>query len=228
MLKTFFESKSFIKPKKIKKHFILRKNVTPIKLPRKKSENIFNKKTKTSYNLKKINNKKEKNNELNIFNLSKKVKNSRNISNNNRLNTDYINTTNNGNNSFLNGTYIKTTMDTNMTKTKIMKEKENISFINDNNTFIYFTPSTNYQSSNVKNKNKRKRIKIPKQKENSFLTKNKSKNKTINNTFIIPNRINSLINVQQNILNPIKKRKKLFYEKSISLNKEVNKIKEKI
>ena len=227
MLKTFFENKSFIKPKKIKKQLICKKNITPIKLPRKKSENIFNKITKTSYNLKKVINKKE-NNELNIFNLSKKVKNSRNINDNNGLNTDYINTTNNGNNSFLNGTYIKTTMDTNMTKTKIAKDKENISFINDNNTFIYFTPSTNYQSSNVKNKNKRKRIKIPKQKENSILTKNKSKNKNINNTFIIPNRINSLINVQQNILNPIKKRKKLFHEKSISLNKEVNKIKEKI
>ena len=127
------------------------------------------------------------------MNLSKKVKNSRNISNNNRLNTDYINTTNNGNNSFLNGTYIKTTMDTNMTKTKIIKEKENISFINDNNTFIYFTPSTNYQSSNVKNTNKRKRIKIPKQKENYFLSKNKPKN--INKTYIIPNRLNSLLNI---------------------------------
>ena len=173
MLKSFFESKSFIKPKKIKKHFILRKNVTPIKLPRKKSENIFNKKTKISYNLKKINNKKEKNNEMNIFNIRKKVKKKKNISINNRLNNNYINNTKQSNNFILNQTFKKTTMNTNMTKFRIMKEKENISFINDNNTFIYFTPSTNYQSSNVKNKNKRKRIKIQKQKENTLQKKNK-------------------------------------------------------
>ena len=47
---------------------------------------------------------------------------------------------------------------------KIKKEKENISFINENNTYIYFTHTTNYKSSNVKNKNKRKRIKKKKKK----------------------------------------------------------------
>ena len=217
MLKTIFKNKSFIKPKKIKKQLICKKNITPIKLPRKKSENIFNKITKTSYNLKKVNNKKE-NNELNIFNLSKKVKNSRNINDNNGLNTDYINTTNNGNNSFLNGTYIKTTMDTNMTKTKIAKEKENISFINDNNTFIYFTPSTNYQSSNVKNKNKRKRIKIPKQKENYILTKNKSKNKNINNMFGVQK--NASYNPK--FLHPIDNYNFIYNKSNANINKTTN------
>ena len=222
MLKTFIDNKSFIKPKKIKKPLLKNKTITPIKLINKNTGNKFIKKTNTTYNLKTVINKNEKD-ELNIFNFNKKVKNSRNINDNNNLNglkTDYINTTNNNNNSFLNATYIKTTMDTNMTKTKIAKEKENISFMNDNNTFIYFTPSTNYQSSNVKNKNKRKRIKIPTQKE--IIHKN------INNTFIIPNRLNSLINVQKNIIEPIRQKTKISNKKSMSLNKKVNIIKEKI
>ena len=222
MLKTFIvNNKSFIKPKKMKKPLLKNKTITPIKLINKNTGNKFIKKTNTTYNLKTVINKNEKD-ELNIFNFNKKVKNSRNINDNNNLNglkTDYINTTNN-NNSFLNATYIKTTMDTNMTKTKIAKEKENISFMNDNNTFIYFTPSTNYQSSNVKNKNKRKRIKIPTQKENI--------SKNINNTFIIPNRLNSLINVQKNIIEPIRQKTRISYKKSMSLNKKVNIIKEKI
>ena len=221
MLKTFIvNNKSFIKPKKMKKPLLKNKTITPIKLIGKNTGNKFIKKTNTTYNLKTVINKNEKD-ELNIFNFNKKVINSRNINDNNNLNglkTDYINTTNN--NSFLNATYIKTTMDTNMTKTKIAKEKENISFMNDNNTFIYFTPSTNYQSSNVKNKNKRKRIKIPTQKE--IIHKN------INNTFIIPNRLNSLINVQKNIIEPIRQKTRISYKKSMSLNKKVNIIKEKI
>ena len=218
MLKSFFNNKSYIKSKKNKKCFTLNRALTPIKINSKYVENTLNKKSKKDF----------ENNELNLFNLNKKVKNSRNFNDNNNLNglnTDFINNTanNNGNNnSFV--TYIKTTMDTNMTKTKITKD--NNSFMNDNNTFIYFTPSTNYQSSNLKNKNKRKRIKIPKQNESFILSKNKSKN--INKTFIIPNRLNSLINVQQNILNPIKLKKKLNYKKSIILNKKVNDIKEKI
>ena len=220
MLKTFIDNKSFIKPKKIKKPLLKNKTITPIKLIGKNTGNKFIKKTNTTYNLKTVINKNEKD-ELNIFNFKKKIKNNRNINDNNNLNglkTDCINTTNN--NSFLNATYIKTTMDTNMTKTKIAKEKENISFMNDNNTFIYFTPSTNYQSSNVKNKNKRKRIKIPTQKE--IIHKN------INNTFIIPNRLNSLINVQKNIIEPIRQKTRISYKKSMSLNKKVNIIKEKI
>ena len=227
MLKTFIVNKSFIKPKKIKKPLLKNKTLTPIKLINKNTGNKFIKKTNTANNLKTVINKKEKD-ELNIFNFNKKVKNSRNINDNNNLNglkTDWNNTTNN-NNSFLNATYIKTTMDTNMTKTKIAKEKENISFMNDNNTFIYFTPSTNYQSSNVKNKNKRKRIKIPKQNEKYIFPRNKSKN--INNTFIIPNRLNSLINVQKNIIEPIRQKTKISYKKSMSLNKKVTIIKEKI
>ena len=232
MLKTFIvNNKSFIKPKKIKKPLLKNKTITPIKLISKNNGNKFIKKTNTTYNLKTVINKNEKD-ELNIFNFNKKVKNSRNINinDNNNLNglkTDCINTTINNNNSFLNATYIKTTMDTNMTKTKIAKEKENISFMNDNNTFIYFTPSTNYQSSNVKNKNKRKRIKIPKQKEKSILSYNKYTNIN-NNTFIIPNRLNSLINVQKNIIEPIRQKAKISYKKSMSLNKKVNIIKEKI
>ena len=222
MLKTLIvNNKSFIKQKKMKKPLLKNKTITPIKLIDKNTGNKFIKKTNTTYNLKTVTNKNEKD-ELNIFNFNKKVKNSRNINDNNNLNglkTDYINTTNN-NNSFLNATYIKTTMDTNMTKTKIAKEKENISFMNDNNTFIYFTPSTNYQSSNVKNKNKRKRIKIPTQKEIIH--------KIINNTFIIPNRLNSLINVQKNIIEPIRQKTRISYKKSMSLNKKVNIIKEKI
>ena len=230
MLKTFFANKSFIRPKKIKKHFITKKTLTPIKLANKNIDNIFIKKKNTAYNLKKIINKNEKE-DLTIFNFNKKVKNSRNINDKNNLNglkTDFINTTSNGNNnSYLNATYVKTTTDTNMTKTKIAKEKENISFINENNnTLIYFTPSTNYQSSNVNNKNTRKRIKIPKQKEKYILSKNKKKD--INNTFIIPSRLNSLINVQKNIINPIRQKAKISYKKSMSLNKKVNKIKEKI
>ena len=228
MLKTFIDNKSFIKPKKMKKPLLKNKTITPIKLINKNTGNKFIKKTNTTYNLKTVTNKNEKD-ELNIFNFNKKVKNSRNINDNNNLNglkTDWINTTNN-NNSFLNATYIKTTMDTNMTKTKIEKKKENISFMNDNNTFIYFTPSTNYQSSNVKNKNKRKRIKIPKQKEKYILSFNKYKNIN-NNTFIIPNRLNSLINVQKNIIEPIRQKTKISYKKSMSLNKKVNIIKEKI
>ena len=206
MLKTFFNDNNCfikIKPKPNKKYLTINKTLTPIKLVYKNTTNIFNKKTNTTINLKKINNKNE-----NIA-LTK----SRNFNDINNLNTEY-------NNSFSN--YIKTTMDTNMTRTR---KENNLSFINDN-TFIHFTPSTNYQSSNVKNKNKRKRIKIPKQKEKFFLSKNKVKN--INKTFIIPNRLNSLLNVEQNIINPIKQKSKIFFRKSISLNKKVNNIKDKI
>ena len=227
MLKYFFCDKISIKPKKIKKHFMLNKTktLTPIKLISKNNDKIIYEKTNSSHNIKKVNNK-NKNDEMNIFNSYKKVKNSRNLSyinNLNGLNSDYINITNNeNNNSYL--TYIKTTMDTNMTKTKTIKE--NITFINDNSTFIYNTPSTKYESSNVKNKNKRKRIKIPKQ--NEYFTSLINKTKNINNTFIIPNRLNSLLNVQQKILNPIRQKTKINYKKSISLNKKVNGIKEKI
>lgn len=210
MLKNFINDNSYIKSKKTKKYFLLNKTLTPIKLIGKKSNNnIFYKKTNTTYNLKKIIHRNE----------------NRNSNDLNRLNTDYNNISTNGNNNSYSNC-VKTTMDTNMTRTKITKEtKENLSFINDN-TFIHFTPSTNYQSSNVKNRNKRKKIKIPKQDEKYLLSKDKSKN--VNKTFIIPNRLNSLINVEENIIKPIKRKSKIFYKKSVSLNKNVNTIKDKI
>ena len=153
MLKTFFNDNSFIRQKKSKKYFqVNNRTLTPIKLICQNSTNIFNKKTNTTYNLKMLN-KKEK------FAPNQKVKYIRNFNDINCLNTDYNNISNNENNSFSN--YIKTTMDTNitnMTKTKLTKDKENLSFGNDN-TFIHYTPSTNYQSSNVKKRNIRKKIK---------------------------------------------------------------------
>ena len=124
MLKTFIVNKSFIKPKKIKKPLLKNKTLTPIKLINKNTGNKFIKKTNTANNLKTVINKKEKD-ELNIFNFNKKVKNSRNINDNNNLNglkTDWINTTNN-NNYFLIVNYINTTIYINMIKTKIIKEK---------------------------------------------------------------------------------------------------------
>ena len=222
MLKTFFNDNSFIRQKKSKKYFqVNNRTLTPIKLICQNSTNIFNKKTNTTYNLKMLN-KKEK------FAPNQKLKYIRNFNDINCLNTDCNNISNNENNSFSN--YIKTTMDTNitnMTKTKLTKDKENLSFGNDN-TFIHYTPSTNYQSSNVKKRNIRKKIKIPKQKENFLLSKNKSKNKNVNKTFIIPNRLSSLISVEQNILNPIKQKSKIVYKKTLLLNKKVNNIKDKI
>lgn len=227
MLKTFINDNSFIKQKKSKKYFEINRTLTPIRLICQNGSNIFNKKASTTYNLKKLN-KNGNNNSITkeSFNSNKKVKNMRNISDINYLNTDCNNISNNENNSFSN--YIKTTMDTNMTKTKYPKEKEkeNLSSFMNDNTIIHYTPSTNYQSSNVKNRNIKKRIKIPKQKENLLLSKNKAKN--INKTFIIPNRLSSLISVEQNIMIPIKQKSKIFYKKTISLNKKVNSIKDKI
>ena len=227
MLKTFINDNSFIKQKKSKKYFEINRTLTPIRLISQNGSNIFNKKASTTYNLKKLN-KNGNNNSITkeSFNSNKKVKNMRNISDINYLNTDCNNMSNNENNSFSN--YIKTTMDTNMTKTKYPKEKEkeNLSSFMNDNTIIHYTPSTNYQSSNVKNRNIKKRIKIPKQKENLLLSKNKAKN--INKTFIIPNRLSSLISVEQNIMIPIKQKSKIFYKKTISLNKKVNSIKDKI
>ena len=226
MLKTFINDNNIKKQKKSKKYFEVNRTLTPIKLLCINSTTIFNKKTNTTYNLKRLyNNNNGNNNSINKekFNKSKKVKNMRNNSELNCLNTDCNNISNN--NSFSN--YIKTTMDTNMTKTKYTKEKEkeNLSFMNDGKN-MHYTPSTNYQSSNVKNRNIRKKIKIPKQKENLLLSKNKSKN--VNKTFIIPNRLSSLISVEQNILNPMKQKSKIFYKKTISLNKKVNKIESQI
>ena len=86
MLKTFIvNNKSFIKPKKMKKPLLKNKTITPIKLINKNTGNKFIKKTNTTYNLKTVINKNEKD-ELNIFNFNKKVKNSRNINDNNNLN----------------------------------------------------------------------------------------------------------------------------------------------
>ena len=95
MLKSFFNNKSYIKSKKNKKCFALNRALTPIKINSKYVENTLNKKSKKDF----------ENNELNLFNLNKKVKNSRNFNDNNNLNglkKDYFITTNNGNNnSFL-------------------------------------------------------------------------------------------------------------------------------
>jgi hypothetical protein len=212
MLKALLNNDSFmtrnIKNTKIRKQLTLNKTLTPIKLLQ------YNPKNKYL-----VYNKKEENkNDISMINRNKKIKNSRNIN----LNTDYNNLTYNSNSIMNATTYIKTTMDTNITK----KEKENnSSFINDN-TFLCFSPSTNYQSSNIKNKSKKTIIKIPK--SNGY-TLNK-KNKNINNTFtfILPNRLNTLINVEQNILKPMKQKSKINYKNSIRLNKKVNNIKEKI
>jgi hypothetical protein len=49
-----------------------------------------------------------------------------------------------------------------------------------------------------------------------------------NKTFAFPNRINILINLQNNLLNPMRKNNEIKFRDSLSLNKKINKIEESI
>lgn len=64
--------------------------------------------------------------------------------------------------------------------------------------------------------------------ENSNINNSNIHTNNSNKTFAFPNRINILINLQHNLLDPMRKKNEIKFRNSLSLNKKINKIEESI
>ena len=84
---------------------------------------------------------------------------------------------------------------------------------------------------NVKNKKLSKYLSYNQDKinfENSNINNKNIHTNNNNKTFAFPNRINILISLQHNLLNPMRKKNEIKFRNSISLNKKISKIEENI
>ena len=243
MIKTIYNESFSNKNKytKINNHFIFEKTLTPIKIIPKdkiydKESNTSGKikKTKTSNNLYiggyKNYNKNKNNIKLKILNYSKK--NSRNFSSLNGLITNGIFTKSNfisinTNNSLSLATNLKTTMDSNITKTQIIKDKinkENSSFI-ESKTITFFSSlnclknrGNNQQIKNISQIKKKQKIKLNKSKSNNFINIKKNNNNKISNYLSFKIKKN---NERVNKVNKIYNNKSFIFPKRINILKNL-------
>jgi hypothetical protein len=243
MIKTIYNESFSNKNKytKINNHFIFEKTLTPIKIIPKdkiydKESNTSGKikKTKTSNNLYiggyKNYNKNKNNIKLKILNYSKK--NSRNFSSLNGLITNGIFTKSNfisinTNNSLSLATNLKTTMDSNITKTQIIKDKinkENSSFI-ESKTITFFSSlnclknrGNNQQIKNISQIKKMQKIKLNKSKSNNFINIKKNNNNKISNYLSFKIKKN---NERLNKVNKIYNNKSFIFPKRINILKNL-------